>query len=279
MNLGQKLKQARQELGLSQRQLCGEVITRNMLSLIENGSASPSMETLRYLAGRLGKSVSYFLEEDTITSPNQTVMSDARAAFARKEYDLVLQTLHSYQRPDQVFDFEEGFLRALTLLHLAEEAIACRKLPYALELLEKAAAAGKQTPYFTEDLERRRLLALAQLLPVELPTDDRELLLRAEAALKRGEHGEATRYLEATQLRSGSYWNYLRGQTYIGEGDYARAQDCLEAAWDYDPKACAALLELCCREREDFKGAYRYACFLREWGQDTATHEKLSCDS
>ena len=52
MELGQKLRLARQEAGLSQRQLCGEVITRNMLSQIENGSAKPSMETLRYLAGR-----------------------------------------------------------------------------------------------------------------------------------------------------------------------------------------------------------------------------------
>ena len=68
MELGQRLKQARLEAGLSQRQLCGEEITRNMLSLIENGSARPSMETLRYLASRLGKPMGYFLEKqrDTI---------------------------------------------------------------------------------------------------------------------------------------------------------------------------------------------------------------------
>ena len=63
MELGQRLRQARLEAGLSQRQLCGEVITRNMLSQIENGSARPSMETLRYLASRLGKPISFFLEE------------------------------------------------------------------------------------------------------------------------------------------------------------------------------------------------------------------------
>ena len=60
MELGKKLRQARIEAGLSQKQLCGEEITRNMLSLIENGSAKPSMKTLQYLAGRLGKSVSFF---------------------------------------------------------------------------------------------------------------------------------------------------------------------------------------------------------------------------
>ena len=71
MELGEKLRDARLEAGLSQRQLCGDVITRNMLSQIENGSARPSMPTLQYLASRLGKSVGYFLEEETV-SQNQT---------------------------------------------------------------------------------------------------------------------------------------------------------------------------------------------------------------
>ena len=53
MTLGEKLKQARLDAGLSPRQLCGDVITRNMLSQIENGSARPSMATLSYLASRL----------------------------------------------------------------------------------------------------------------------------------------------------------------------------------------------------------------------------------
>ena len=47
MELGEKLRQARMEAGLSQRQLCGEEITRNMQALIENGTAKPSMKTLQ----------------------------------------------------------------------------------------------------------------------------------------------------------------------------------------------------------------------------------------
>ena len=79
MELGEKLKQTRLEAGLSQRQLCGDVITRNMLSQIESGKARPSMPTLQYLAGRLGKPVGYFLEEDTVLSPNIGLMEQARA--------------------------------------------------------------------------------------------------------------------------------------------------------------------------------------------------------
>ena len=50
MELGKRIKEARLDAGLSQRQLCGERLTRNMLSLIENGSARQSMDTLQYLA-------------------------------------------------------------------------------------------------------------------------------------------------------------------------------------------------------------------------------------
>ena len=264
MELGQKLKEARLELGLSQRQLCGEVITRNMLSLIENGSASPSMETLRYLAGKLGKSMSYFLEEETVMSTNMTIMFQARQAFEQKDYGHALKCLEEYKAPDRVFDPEEALLRCLTLLNLAQEAISRGKAPYALELLERASVAGEQTPYYTKELERRRLLLRAEVTPTELPVDDRELLLRAEIALNQGKTEEAARYLEATQLRSGGYWNYLRGQAYLGVGEYTKAKNCLEIAWDYNPKNCATYLEQCCRELEDYKGAYRYACLLRD---------------
>lgn len=264
MELGQKLKQARLELGLSQRQLCGDVITRNMLSLIENGAASPSMETLRYLAGKLGKPMSYFLEEEAVTSPNRKIMEDARRGFAEGEYSGVVQLLEQYRHPDQTFDWEEALLRVLSLLQLAEQALSQGKNPYALELLTQAAAAGEQTPYYTRELERRRLLALARLTPTELPVDDRELLLRAETALKQEKPDDAARYLDAAQVRSGSRWNFLRAQAYLATRNYPKAEGCFEAAWDYDPRTCAVYLEQCCREQEDFKGAYRYACLQRE---------------
>ena len=95
MELGQKLKQARMEANLSQRQLCGDTITRNMLSQIENGSAKPSMDTLRFLAAKLGKPVSYFLEELS-ASPNQNVMNTARDAFDAGVFSQVLAALSDY---------------------------------------------------------------------------------------------------------------------------------------------------------------------------------------
>ena len=53
MSIGSRIYEARLEANLSQRELAGEQITRNMLSLMEHGKTQPSLETLTYLAQRL----------------------------------------------------------------------------------------------------------------------------------------------------------------------------------------------------------------------------------
>lgn len=269
MELGQRLKQARLEAGLSQRQLCGEVITRNMLSQIENGSARPSMGTLEYLARQLGKPISYFLEEQTVTSPNQALMARAREAFSRGAYSAVMQALESYRGPDGVFDPERFLLEALSLTALSQAAMADGKGVYAKDLLERAEKAGAQTPYYTKALERERLLALYSLRPelapelaARLETDSRENLLRGRASLAAGDFAGCLRYLEAVspEDREG---RLLRGQAAFGQKDYPRAIRELLPVEDVYPNLCLGLLEQCYRELGDFQNAYLYACRQR----------------
>ena len=143
MELGTRLRQARMEAGLSQRQLCGGTITRNMLSQIENGSARPSMDTLRYLAGRLGKPIGYFLEEQAVLSPNLEVMEQAR----RVTGQAVLDVLDAYRGPDAQFDRERWLLEALTCLDLARQALDSGRKGLAGTMLDRAAKAGARTPY------------------------------------------------------------------------------------------------------------------------------------
>ena len=113
MELGEKLRLARLEAGLSQRALCGDEITRNMLSRIENGTARPSMKTLGCLAARLGKPVSYFLEEDTVCSPNQEIMTAVRQLFDGKDYAGAMRALAQYRAPDEIYDRERQLLEIL----------------------------------------------------------------------------------------------------------------------------------------------------------------------
>ena len=261
MELGQRLKAARLEMGLSQRQLCGDVITRNMLSQIENGAARPSMDTLRYLAGALGKPLSFFLEENAVTSPNQAVMTQARKAQNSKA---VLEILEEYREPDDVFDREKELIARLAILNLAEEAEEEGKTIYAASLLE--ALGTLEEGYCAADLERRRLILLARVKPQtvdavceKLPSLDEELVLRAKAALNRGNYARCGALLDAVETKDEA-WNFLRGQVYLVKQDYESALLCLQAAEETYQDAVYPLLEQCARELSDFKLAYEYAC-------------------
>ena len=153
MHLGEKLRQARLEAGLSQRQLCGDTITRNMLSQIENGSANPSMATLRYLAEKLGKRISYFLQEDTILSPNPALLQQARQAYVGHKYADVLDLATQYQGPDPLFDDEWHYLCALCALALAEQMVRLQDWIAAEPLLD---GIKRSSIYYRSEQEHRR---------------------------------------------------------------------------------------------------------------------------
>ncbi len=256
MDIGSKLKQARLEAGLSQRQLCADVITRNMLSLIENGSARPSMDTLAYLAERLKKPISFFLEEGPALSTNAACMEKARAAYEKREFAGAQTILQEYQGPDGALDNEFSLLKTLILLSLAESAL--NRPIYAKELLEEAGTAMKCTCYATWELEQRRLLLLSQVNqePINLPNDDRPLLCRAQNALKEGNATRCVTLLDACEDRHSVHWHYLRAEAAFMLGDYA------QAAEHYPPDSYAKLEE-CYRNLGDYKKAYEYACKQR----------------
>lgn len=263
MELGQRLKQARLEAGLSQRQLCGDVITRNMLSLIENGSARPSMDTLRYLSDRLGKPMGYFLESQAVTSSNEALMAQARQAAPAD----VLQLLKDYKAPDPVFDWERYLMEALACLTLAEQAITENRPGLAANLLQQASHAGENTPYYTPEEERRRLLLLGRtgtedpaVLAALLPDNTEEMLLRANAALEQKDLMQAQTLLNAAPEHSNRY-HWLQAEVHFVQGQYQQAAGHYETLRD-DRKVCARL-EICYRELGNFERAYYYACKQR----------------
>ena len=261
MELGEKIRNARIEMGLSQRELCGEEITRNMLSLIENGAAKPSMRTLQYLAGRLGKSVSFFLEEKAAVSPNQVVMERARELYREGDFAGAAEVLVDYQGPDGIYDPEKGILWALVHLQLAETAIYQGRERYALELLDKAKV---DAAYLGEELTKKRLLLMGRIdgqkVAKDLPSLDEELLLRAKEALNAGEGNRAAKLLDAAEKQSAPEWQMLRGRIYFAQKKYKNAARCFHGAEKKWPEQTAKWLEECYRELGDYKMAYEYAC-------------------
>ena len=265
MELGQKLRQARLEAGITQRQLCGEEITRNMLSQIENGVARPSMQTLRYLAGALGKPVSWFLEEEGEVSANYQVIRTAREAYARQDWAGCHASLQDYREPDDLLDQEYRLLRQEALLSLAEQAED--KKPYALSLLEEAEMIAAQSLY--DFHKRRRLLLKLRLQPEEatlaqLPSLDEELLLRAEAARETGDLSRSEALLNSMENRATPRWAAAMGQVQFDRQEYAAAAKWFMEAEEAFPEQTISRLERCFEALGDYKLAYHYACKQRD---------------
>ena len=258
MKLGARIKQARLEAGLSQRELCGERITRNMLSQIEHGTASPSMQTLRYLAERLEKPISYFLEEAAVT-PNQILMAKARQAYSRGNGREALLALEDYSGPDEALDWEQGLLGFLCCLEQAEKDLTQGRGPVAEKLLSQTFL--YDSPYITPELRQRRDRLSFRLgkknMPQSFPSLDEELLRRGEAALGEGKPERARSLLEATEVRDGNYY-YFSGKIFILQENYRAARDAFLEA-ESRGADCDGFLELCFRELGDYKNAYEYA--------------------
>lgn len=271
MELGEKLKQARKEAGLSQRQLCGDKVTRNMLSQIEHGTARPSMETLGYFATQLGKPLSWFLDENTVLSPNREAIAAGRQAIDRGDFDDAAKALERYAGPDEVYDREYRLMAWLAEIGIAERAIQEDREPYALRRLRQAEALEALPPLNKlPELRRRRLLVQGQLrgahpdrLCRHLPDLDGELLLRAAGALEAEDPSRAAALLDACARRDSPQWNFLRGRCYLLEKEYAQAEKCFHLAENNFPRQVYPLLEQCCREQGDYRQAYDYACKQR----------------
>ena len=273
MELGEKLRQARLEAGMTQRQLCGEEITRNMLSQIENGAARPSMPTLQYLAHRLSKPVSWFLDEGGAISANLQIIKAAREAFQQGEPEQCLQHLQTYREPDSLLDQEYRLLRLLTLLTLTEQAADLGKKPYALELLTEAEALSAGCLYDTEGLRRQRTLLRLRLQPDKLPeiipllpSLDEELLLRANAARESGDLSRSEALLGSMENQETPQWAVAMAEVCFARQEYAAAAKWYTLAEDVLPDQVLPRLEQCFHALEDYKLAYYYACKQRENG-------------
>ncbi len=98
-NLGDKIKAIRDELGMTQRELADGIVTRNMLSRIENGEALPSLSTLSALATRLSVPVGYLIDDcdDGTKLKNERLLSMIKKEFSSGNHELCLQYLNGLE--------------------------------------------------------------------------------------------------------------------------------------------------------------------------------------
>lgn len=266
MTMGERIRQARQEAGLSQRELAGEMMTRNMLSALEHDGANPSVASLKYLAQKLCKPIGYFFGEEPPRVAEAEEMALARETYGREDWQGCLKALEGLSGPD--FRAEQELLRAMSALFLAEQAAEEGRMPYARELLRQARETGAKCPYLGAEWERRGMLleartagksAQKRAIAARIHLEDPVLELKAECALEDGDPDRAVALLEAMEDRSGSRWSWLRGEAHFAAKEYRQAAKCYHRAEETMPRQTRPRLEICYRELEDFKMAYYYA--------------------
>ncbi|MCL2036526.1 MAG: helix-turn-helix domain-containing protein [Oscillospiraceae bacterium] len=179
--LGKKLKEARLAKKMTQSDVVGTFITRNMLSQIESGAASPSLRTLEYLANTLQIPVHYLVSEEV---PNQlrdesspfaiqTTQSvqesksehflQCKAAFLRGDYDYVLDKAHELESPRSSFYDECAAILARSYLKMSERLTKEREYKTAISYARLAARYGDIGIYASREVRTEALLLLDEL--------------------------------------------------------------------------------------------------------------------
>jgi len=284
MSLGTRIKDARVQRGMTQKQLVGDRITRNMLSKIENGSATPSMRTLEYLAAQLELPMSYFLQDTSYsdgTSPDG--LDEMRAAYRNGEYVRCIELLEAAQIPATT---DEGYLlHTRAAIAAAREAVRTGDFEAAKGYADMADYYNKETLYYSAETDAEMSLILAECsLELDLSEfqenaeefarnvrsilfEDRYALARAEYLLKTGDAAGAGKVLadmaepepefRAKQL-------YLRARVLEDTGrpgalELLRQAEPLAGVDTRLLKDIYARLETLYLAAEDYKQAHHYA--------------------
>ena len=268
MTLGEKIKKARTEKRITQSELCGDKITRNMLSCIENGKASPSLDTLKYIAARLSLPVSYLVsdEDDTFFYIKREEMKFISAAYRAGSYGDCIKHIERIGRLDD----ELSYLLAQCHYELGRAAVLRGSLTTAVNHLRVAENQCRITSYDTRRI--RALLpmytALAKNIQSPLLELDAEMFgqstdLDFELEFYKYIHGDLT-----YQYRNSVFAKHVSAKLMMRERDYQTAISLMREIEDEKTprtyNACVMFgiytdLENCYRQLTDFENAYRYA--------------------
>ncbi|MGI6202775.1 MAG: helix-turn-helix domain-containing protein [Eubacteriales bacterium] len=132
--LGEKIRALRKRRAMTQSELCGGFITRNMLSRIETGAAMPSLETLLYIAERLEISPGWLIDDDAELSGYEKSRFTAavKALYKEKKYAECAQECRS--APEDFFDDELYVIAADSMYEAAQACLRDGSLTSAEEL-------------------------------------------------------------------------------------------------------------------------------------------------
>lgn len=282
MQIGEKIKRLRTAKLMTQSELVGGEITRNMLSRIENGAAQPSMATVRYIAERLNVSAGFLLADDTdeIMYFKFAEIGSIKKAYVNKDYSLCREMCINSDWSDD----ELKLILAESTVYVAIETFSHGNLRLAAELFDEALTYCSQTIYDTTLVvsKIKCYFDYMSLISPTLDSNESESDISVLPFVKDNfciySHiflqGESNRYQDIPLLDKAlelldntSYEIHIRAKLLIEQGRYREGYEALHALLFNDncelpePMLYFVLgdIELCCKEINDFKGAYDFS--------------------
>lgn len=172
VELGKRIKEARLARKMTQSDVVGDFITRNMLSQIESGTANPSVKTLTYLAKVLQLPVNYLLPDELETFDDSENAADAdfqalikmKNAFKREDYTMAAKLAEEHLEKDSVIYDEANAVLARSYLEAAKKSDNPRE---ALGYLKKAQDAADKGIFKSREI-RTAVLVLTDELSEKL---------------------------------------------------------------------------------------------------------------
>ena len=276
MKLGEKIKALRTSKLMTQSELAGNEITRNMLSRIENGAAQPSLDTLRYIAAKLNVSPGFLLAEggDERIYVKHNEMNGIKTSYLTGDFRICRDMCKNSASAD---DDEVKLILAECTLGIATEEFCTGNLREACEYFDKALEACSETIYDTGHIfstcamyfKYMRKIS-ATLLSNQIDESEAPVWASlgnpfcAYSAAFLGFDDESKTYVK---LSDGSIYDlHIKAMQHMRNGDHLAAYECLHNILVSDETVPAPImyfvfcdLEICCREINDFKGAYEYS--------------------
>jgi transcriptional regulator with XRE-family HTH domain len=281
MQIGEKIKRLRTAKLMTQSELVGGEITRNMLSRIENGAAQPSMATIRYIAERLNVSAGFLLadEADEILYFKSAEIGNIKKAFSNKDYALCREMCKNSEWCDD----ELMLILAESTLQVAINTFSHGNLHNARDLFDEAISCCYQTIYDSSAILSRiksyfdymsfispTLASNEDDASITLPIATDNFCIYSYIFLE----GESNGYKNVPLLdkaleilSKSSYEIHIRAKLLIEQEKYQEGYEALHTLLFNDngefpePMLYFVLgdIELCCKEIDDFKGAYDFS--------------------
>ena len=85
--LGERVRSARRDAGLSQAQLAGDELTKGFISQIESGLVRPSIRSLQHIASTLGRPLDYFIADEPLAATKRVTFHRLAAEAAAERLD------------------------------------------------------------------------------------------------------------------------------------------------------------------------------------------------